>query len=137
MITAVDTNVVLDILTGNPEFGPASLRVMRRCRQEGLLIACGVVWAEVASGYPTAEAAREAMVALEVSFSATGVDAALAAGEARGEYGRRGGSRARVIPDFLVSAHALFHSDRLLTRDRGFYRSYFPQLTVLDPTSGA
>ena len=40
----------------------------------------------------------------------------------------------RIVPDFIIGAHARQQSDRLLTRDRGFYRSWFAGLTVLDPT---
>jgi predicted nucleic acid-binding protein len=50
---------------------------------------------------------------------------------------RRGSERARVVADFLVGAHAMQHADRLLTRDRGFYRQAFADLEIVDPTHRA
>lgn len=41
----------------------------------------------------------------------------------------------RVLPDFLIGAHALHQADRLLTRDPRFHRSYLPGLVILDPSA--
>lgn len=73
--------------------------------------------------------------ALGVGFRPLEAGAATRAGDTFREYRRRGGARGRVVADFLVGAHALAQADRLLSRDRGFYRSYFAALTVIDPAS--
>jgi predicted nucleic acid-binding protein len=35
----------------------------------------------------------------------------------------------------FIGAHARFHADLLLTRDRGFYKEFFPSLRILDPSA--
>ncbi len=135
MITAVDTNVLLDIFLADATFGVRSREALRMCTREGRLVACEVVWAEITAAFADETPARDALEGLGVEFSSVDATAALAAGRAFKDYRRRGGARQRVVPDFLIGAHAQAQSDRLLTRDRGFYRSYFQVLTVLDPSS--
>ncbi len=50
-----------------------------------------------------------------------------------GGYRSRGGTRRRVLPDLIIGAHAMARAERLLTRDRGFYRSSFAKLRILEP----
>lgn len=137
MITAVDTSVLLDIFLADPTFGVRSREALRACTREGRLITCVIVWAEIAAAFGAESSAHEALEGLGVEFSSIDATTALAAGRAFKDYRRRGGTRQRVVPDFLIGAHAQAQSDRLLTRDRGFYRSYFQSLTVLDPSSAA
>ena len=134
MITAIDTNILVDLFRADRTFGPASKSLVRSCLTEGRLVACEIVWSEVACLFPSPESAIEAMNRLGVEFSAMELDAALKASLAWKEYKRRGGSRDRLVADFFIGAHAMTQSDRLLTRDRGFYRTYFSRLRILDPS---
>lgn len=49
----------------------------------------------------------------------------------------RAGEPTAVIADFLIAAYAETHAERLLTRDRGFYRSCFPSLRLIEPGPAA
>jgi len=134
VITAVDTSVLLEVLRARPDSRPASLHTLRRCLAEGSLVACDVVWAEVASEFVSPADCRRALELLSVSYDAIAQTAALAAGTRFRAYRAHGGPRARILPDFLVAEHAAAQADRLLTRDRGFYRSYFKDLVIVDPS---
>jgi hypothetical protein len=98
-------------------------------------VACEIVWAELASVFASGEQVTEALTALQIDFSALDQASAVAAGDAWRAYRRRGGGRTRLVADFLIGAHAMGQTDRLLTRDRGFYRTYFEALEVLDPAA--
>ena len=51
MITAVDSNILIDILEPDPVHGLRSKEALKRCLREGSVVACDVVWAEVATAY--------------------------------------------------------------------------------------
>lgn len=133
MITAVDTNVLLDVFGADPKFGEASAAAVRRCLKEGALVACEAVWAETGTAFANHEKFRRAMADLLVAFDPINEEAAVRAGQAWRRYRARGGPRTRIASDFLIGAHASTAAEQLLTRDHGFYRRYFAGLRVMDP----
>jgi len=133
VITAVDSTVLLDVVTADPRYGERSARAIRSAIESGALVACDVVWAETAAWFPSADEMSLAMDRLGVRFLAVDAPTAVAAGRAWRRYRRSGGPRDRLVPDFLIGAHAIQHADRLLSRDRGFLRGYFGGLVVIDP----
>lgn len=132
MISALDTNVILDILEGDARFGSISLAVLRRASSEGRLIASTPVWSEVCAAYHEASEAVRVLEAMTVELVPDDMAVAVAAGTAWRAYRRAGGTRRRVLADFLIGAHAAIMADRFVTRDRGFYRTHFAGLSILD-----
>ena len=135
MITAVDTSVLIDVFGADPRFGQPSANKLRLCLNEGAVVACGVVWGETRAAFSSDEGFLRALRTLGVGFSAQTEQAAMLAGVAWKKYRAGGGKRDRVIADFLIGAHAASQCDRLLTRDRGYYKKYFAGLVAIDPSA--
>ncbi len=106
---------------------------MRRASREGSLIVCECVLAEIRPALPEHEV-DEFLADWHIQFVPSTRDSALLAGQMYGTYlRRRTRASGRVIPDFLIGAHALLTADRLAARDRGYLRDYFKKLTVVAP----
>ncbi len=137
MITAVDTNILIDILEPDPNFGLASKEALKRCFKEGVVVACEVVWAEVAVAYAKLqEVLVNTLKQMGIQFSPISLEAALMAAKCWAEYlcQKPKDEKKRIAADFLIGGHALLQCDRLLTRDKGFYRKYFKALQVINPS---
>lgn len=128
MITAVDTNVLLDVFADDPGFASRSKEWLRAAYDRGAIVACDIVYAELAPAFAERPSLDHALRMLGATVSPITTDIAYDAGRRWLRYRRAGGPRKRIITDFLIGAHALSTADIFLTRDRGFYRTYFPEL---------
>jgi hypothetical protein len=135
MVTAVDTSVLLDVLLNDTQHAPASMTALRQGSAEGSLILCEIALAEVAPALSSSDL-PQFLSDWNLSFVPSSQASAILAGEMFRIYLRRGGKRGRIVPDFLLAAHAQTHAQRLLARDRGYYRDYFQELLIWEPTIG-
>jgi len=154
MTTAVDTNILLDVLIQDPQFAAQSESALSSALAGGPLIICEAVYAELAGHFPGADELERFLGATGLRLRASDETVLFAAGRAWREYSRRRPARAscpqcgaaldvqcnsctrvilprpHLITDFLIGAHAQLQAGRLLTRDHGYYGAYFPSLAL-------
>lgn len=131
--TLVDSNVILDILTGDPEWAGWSAAALAAQADAGPLVVNPLVYAEVAARFDRIEDLEQALPVGYFERRALPWEAAYLAGRTFIRYRRRGGQRRSPLPDFYIGAHALAEGMTLLTRDARRYRTYFPALRLIAP----
>lgn len=164
MITAVDTNVLLDILIPDSQHALASKGRLDEANISGGIVISEVVYAELSSQFQYQKALDSFLSETGIRLIPAGREALYRAGLVWRGYAnlsrhvskreikkgilqcqgcgnktiiphcsRCGAAisvRQHIISDFIIGAHALCHADRLLTRDRGYYKTYFRELVL-------
>lgn len=129
-MTLVDTNVLLDILLDGARHGSESEARLSAALQAGPVVVNELIAAELAPVFADEDALWTTLSKAQVQLDRYPRDAIFIAGQAFLRYRRAGGSRQRILPDFMIAAHASARGAALLTRDRGFYRGQFPSLRL-------
>ena len=132
-MTLVDTNVLLDVFNADAQWMAWSARQLHLARSNQGLAINMVVYAELA-GHPHCPKHLDAVLqSLEVEVLNVNRTSAKLAGKAFYQYRQRGGQKSGVLPDFFIGAQAVSEGYRLLTRDAGRYKTYFPKIKLISP----
>lgn len=130
--TVVDSSVLLDVFTEDPRWVDWSAQQLTEAAQRGAVILNAVVLAEVAARFSRLEALTDALPSMAV-LEEIPPAAAFLAGHAHAAYRRSGGTRAAILPDLLIGAHAAVTARPLLTRDPQRVATHIPGATLLAP----
>lgn len=132
-MTFVDTNILIDIATGNPIWADWSSHAIASARARGPLAINAIVYAEFATAFEAQSDCDEEIEKFDLTLVEIPKSGAYRAAQAFRAYRRGGGARTDSLPDFFIGAHASVAATPLLTRDVRRYRTYFPELTLLAP----
>ena len=126
----VDSNVILDVLTLDPEWSDWASHALADANR---LVIDPVIYAEVSIRFSHMEELDAVLPPDRFNREEIPYQAAFLAGKAFLRYRRRRGLRLTPLPDFFIGAHAAIAGYRLLTRDPGRFRFYFPRLRLISP----
>lgn len=131
--TLVDTNVLLDLVTDDPQWADWSLRQLEAAALRGPLVLNPVVYAELSISFRRIEEVEGLLEVTGLRIEEIPRPALFLAGKVFLDYRKRGGVRSGVLPDFFIGAHAAVARLPLLTRDGSRYRTCFPTVRVIGP----
>jgi len=134
-VTLVDTNVLIDVLTGHSAWRTWSIEALERQSAAGELLITDVVYSELAPLFATCALFDSTINDLDVSLRRIPREALFTAGRTFEQYRRKGGPRLSVLADFFVGAHAQVEDLPILTRDTRRYRTYFPDVELIAPAA--
>lgn len=154
MISAVDTNVLLDVLMTGAAHAEEAEAALEAAHAGGSIVISEVAYAELVAFFDSATAADDFLGTVGVRLVESSRETGEMAGTAWRSYaasrtgaiecaacGRRRAlrcdscgaplrSRQHLLTDFAIGAHALTAADSLLTRDQALFRRHFPALPL-------
>ena len=134
-VILVDSNVWIDVMSRDPVWLEWSVSQIKLARLKGGIAINPVIYAEIAASFDSISALNEYLRPLKIKNTGFTDDAAFLAGQAFWAYCKRKGAKTGVLPDFFIGAQAQAEGWTLLTRDAARYKTCFPEVKLICPTS--
>jgi predicted nucleic acid-binding protein len=129
----VDANVLLDVLTEDPNWFRWSASHLAECVEKDILVINPIIYAEISIGFEKIEEVEEALPCDVFIREPLPWEAAFLAGKCFLAYKKKKGKKTSPLPDFYIGAHAAVCGYILLTRDHRQYHTYLPKLQLIAP----
>lgn len=132
MPVIVDTNIILDCLQKDPQWSDWSASQMSRYSLDGLLIN-PLIYTELCVPEESHHTIDAILELFDLNYIELPREALFLAAKAFKKYRLQGGTKTAPLPDFFIGAHALASGYSIMTRDKGRYHTYFPDVPLIMP----
>ncbi len=129
----VDSCVLLDLFTNDHNWADWSENVLEKYSKTNTLYINSIVYTEISIGFQRIEEVEAAISELGVKVLEIPREALFLTGKVFLEYKRNKGTKKLPLPDFFIGAHTTVSQFNLITRDYGKYKTYYPQLKLINP----
>lgn len=131
----IDSCILLDLFTDDPNWGSWSENILDQYSQTNTLYINSVVYTEVSIGFNKIEELEKAIEVLGIKVLEIPREALFLTGKAFLKYRKNKGTKNSPLPDFFIGAHATVSSLDLITKDIRKFRTYFPQVKLIHPST--
>ena len=129
----VDSCVLLDLFTDNPEWADWSEKILGQYSQTNTLYINSIIYTEVSIGFNRVEEVDDAIEQAGIKVLEIPREALFLAGKVFLNYRKSKGAKHSTLPDFYIGAHAMVSTFKLITRDISKFKTYFPNLNLICP----
>ena len=129
----IDSCVLLDLFTNDPNWVEWSENILEQYSHTNTLYVNSIVYTETSIGFNKIEELEMAISELDIKVLEIPREALFLTGKTFLKYKKNKGTKNSPLPDFFIGAHASVSNFDLVTRDIDKYKTYFPQVKLINP----
>ncbi len=129
----VDSCVLLDLFTNDPNWAEWSENILEQYSHTNTMYINSIVYTEVSIGFNKIEEVELAISKLDIKVLEIPREALFLTGKTFLKYRRNKGTKNSPLADFFIGAHSSVSNFDLITRDIEKYKTYFPQVKLINP----